>query len=204
MKRCAYCEGSAWFMDRSTGELLCPLHSRLEVGANPSGEGKTKRSSRLAIRLARPADREAVLAIWEHFWDEDEMDCFGRLYRAAEIPALLACDGEQVMGVLSYAVELDRGAANMVALNVMPGYQGLGAAGALLAALEAVARRAGLERLIVATSNDNLPALMFYQRAGFEITGVEVGAIEPDRPGEPHLGVGGIPVRDEIQLEKRL
>jgi len=160
------------------------------------------RSPALRIRPHTPADRAAILELWNHFWDEDEMDCFDRTYRAVELPAFLACDGQRVVGVLSYATERAWRAANIVALHVLPGYQGRGGAGRLIAALEEEAGSLGLARLIVATSNDNPVALFMYQRLGFRVTGIQVGAIGPDRVGEPHLGVGGIPVRDEIRLEK--
>ena len=108
------------------------------------------------------------------------------------------------MGLLSYAVERDWDALNIVALNILPGYQGRGGAGGLIALLEKRARELGIGRLIVATSNDNVLALHLYQRLGFKISGVHVGAIEPDSAGDHFVGLGGIPVRDEIQLEKQL
>ena len=108
------------------------------------------------------------------------------------------------MGVLSYAVQQEEAALNIVSLSVLPEYQGRGAAREMIAALEDEARCLGIGRLIVATSNDNPLALYAYQRLGFRITGIQVGVIEPDRPGEAHHGFAGIPVCDEIQLEKQL
>ncbi|MBN1316261.1 MAG: GNAT family N-acetyltransferase, partial [Anaerolineales bacterium] len=82
--------------------------------------------------------------------------------------------------------------------------QGQGAGSRLMEAVENRAREAGIGRLIVATSNDNPLALYFYQRLGFRITGVEIDSIRADGPDDSLIGMGGIPVRDEIQLEKRL
>lgn len=58
-------------------------------------------------------------------------------------------------------------------------------------------------RLVVATSNDDVPALYLYQRLGFVLTGIKVGAILRHHGGEER-GFAGIPVRDELQLERRL
>jgi ribosomal protein S18 acetylase RimI-like enzyme len=66
-----------------------------------------------------------------------------------------------------------------------------------------IARAEGAERLIVATTNDDLPALGLYQRLGFTITQVLVGKLL-EHHGGVELGFAGIPVRDEIQLELRL
>jgi GNAT superfamily N-acetyltransferase len=162
------------------------------------------RSDPLRIRAGTPEDEAVILELWLHFWDDHEMDCFGQTYRAADLPALLACDGERVVGLLSYAVERRWNAINIVALQVVPAEQGRGGAGALVAALETQTRRMGVDRLIVATSNDNLPALYFYQRLGFQISAIKVGGIAPDDPEDDFVGVGRIAVRDEIRLEKRL
>lgn len=67
-------------------------------------------------------------------------------------------------------------------------------------------RGAGLRTMILSTSNDNLPALYFYQRRGFVIEQVLPGVAlkHHQASGEPEIGFGGIPVRDEIRLVKGL
>jgi GNAT superfamily N-acetyltransferase len=203
MQTCAYCDRPAWYRDRETGELLCPEHARLEV-RGPRPERPAAEPAPFQILPATPDDEATILEFWLHFWNDPEMDCFGKTYRAVELPALLAYDGDQVVGLLSYAVEQRWKAINVVALQVLPAAQGRGGAPALLRVLEAQAREMGIGRLIVATSNDNLPALYFYQRLGFQISAIEVGQIAPDDPEEDFVGVGRIPVRDEVRLEKQL
>jgi ribosomal protein S18 acetylase RimI-like enzyme len=74
---------------------------------------------------------------------------------------------------------------------------------ALAAALESGCRVAWLT-----TTNDNLDALRFYQRRGFRIVGIRPGAIDDARrvlkPQLPATGSYGIPMRDEIDLERDL
>jgi ribosomal protein S18 acetylase RimI-like enzyme len=131
------------------------------------------------------------------------VDCFDRQYDVLACPAFLACDGEKVVGLASYAEETAWRAVILVVLNVLPGYQGRGGGRALLQALckETVAR--GMSRVLVATSNDNLMALAFYQRLGFRITEIAVGRIAEDHGGA-FPGFGGIMVRDEIRLVRNL
>ena len=129
------------------------------------------------------------------------MECFGRTYDALGLPALIAAHDDRVAGVLCYALEEDR--LNIVMLNVHPQYQGRHIARALLSAAEMEARAHGLPRLVVATSNDDLPALYLYQRWGFCIAAVKPGAILAHH-GREEAGFAGIPVRDEIQLDKNL
>ena len=66
-----------------------------------------------------------------------------------------------------------------------------------------VARTQGAARIIVATTNDDLPALGLYQRLGFTITEVRVGKLL-EHHGGVESGFAGIPVRDEIRMELRL
>lgn len=58
------------------------------------------------------------------------------------------------------------------------------------------------------TTNDNVDALRFYQRRGFRIVAVRTGAVDEARsalkPGIPHRGHYGIPLRDEIELAQPL
>jgi ribosomal protein S18 acetylase RimI-like enzyme len=205
MPQCAYCESSALHQDRQSRDFLCPAHARLEVAgprrAPAPGEP-------LTIRAAIPDDRPAIARLADYFWGELEVSCFDRSYRVDALPAFVACAPaepgagvDEIVGVVSYAREAD--AVNLVLLNVLPQWQGRGAGRDLVAAVVEAARVGGAARIIVATTNDDLPALDLYQRLGFTITGVCVGRLLAHHDGsEP--GFAGIPVRDEIQMELRL
>ncbi|MGW8250920.1 MAG: GNAT family N-acetyltransferase, partial [Anaerolineales bacterium] len=54
------------------------------------------------------------------------------------------------------------------------------------------------------TTNDNLPALRFYQKRGFHLVALYPNALAESRrlkPEIPFKGLDGIPLRDEIELE---
>jgi ribosomal protein S18 acetylase RimI-like enzyme len=195
--RCAFCGEPAWYRCARTGAPICPHHARLEVVA-AQDRGPT---GALEVRAAQPKDRERMEEIALHFWGETEVECFERVYEVLELPALVAeVDGE-VVGFLSYAAEGER--LNLVMLNVLPKWQGHGVASSLLRAVVEQARRLGALRLVVATTNDDLPALGFYQRAGFTIEEVVPGRILEHHGGEEE-GFAGIPVRDEVRLQLSL
>lgn len=198
--KCDFCDANAQYRDPHTGRYVCLTHSRLQVTAQHSGDG----AEPLMVRPAVPTDRDRIAELALYFWDETGVECFGREYDVRELSAFVACDDSQdgqVVGLASYALEGD--ALNLVMLNVLPGHQGRGAGRALVAAVEGVARAQGLTRIVVATSNDDLPALYLYQRCGFYLTGVEMGRLVEHHGGE-EPGFAGILVRDEMQLEKRL
>jgi len=197
MNSCAYCDASAVYRDRRNGAYLCSVHARLEV-TGPRGEAPRPP---LTIRPATPADRARIVELADYFWGEAEVECFGRSYQVATLPAYVVCDEDVIVGIASYAREGD--AINLVMLNVLPRWQGRGVARGLIAAVVELARAEGAERLIVTTTNDDLPALELYQRAGFTITEALVGGLL-EHHGGVEAGFAGIPVRDEIRMELRL
>ena len=66
------------------------------------------------------------------------------------------------------------------------------------------ARRAGLTRLVVTATNDNLPGLYFYQRHGYRIVEVVRDAMAAHRGVRPIPGFADIPPLDELRLEKKI
>lgn len=195
MVSCSFCAARAQYRDRRSGEYLCLAHARLEVVASaPSSDAQP-----LAIRPATPADSQRIAELCLYFWGEIDVECFDRQYDVLACPASVACDGEEVVGLASYAPEPDCDALVLVLLNVLPGYQGRGAGRGLLDSMCREAVRRGLGRILVVTSNDDLPALALYQRYGFRISGALPGRVTEHHARE-EVGFAGIPVRDEIRL----
>ena len=74
----------------------------------------------------------------------------------------------------------------------------------MLDAVREIAGDAGCRRLWLITTNDNLPALGFYQKRGWRLVALHRDALDESRrlkPEIPLLGIDGIPLRDEIELE---
>jgi GNAT superfamily N-acetyltransferase len=128
----------------------------------------------------------------------------GELLNALDYPALIAEEDGRLLGVLTYIV---RGNECEV-LTIHTAKQWRGAGTALIAEVERIAARQGCNRIWLITTNDNLDALRFYQRRGFRLAAVYPGAVDFSRanikPEIPELGEFGIPLRDEIELEKDL
>ena len=196
MNPCVFCGARAQYCDRATGDYLCLEHARLAViAAGPRDPGPP-----LAIRQASPADYPRIEALSLYFWDETVVDCFDRQYDVMACPAFLACNGGDVVGAAPFAVEEAWNALVLVMLNVLPGYQGRGGGRSLLDAVRDEAKQRGCARILVATTNDDLPALSLYQRYGFRITEIVTGRVAEDHDGE-FAGFAGISVRDEVRLE---
>jgi ribosomal protein S18 acetylase RimI-like enzyme len=196
--RCAFCEEPAWYRCARSGLPICPRHARVEVVA--ARDEVTVGSC--TLRASEPHDRERLEQLALHFWGETEVECFDRVYDVLKLPAIVAELGGALVGFVSYAVDgaVDGERMNLVMFNVLPDFQGRGVGKELLQAAVEKARLLGLTRLAVATSNDDLPALGFYQRAGFTVEAVVPGRILQHH-GKEERGFAGVPVRDEIWLQ---
>ena len=68
-------------------------------------------------------------------------------------------------------------------------------------------RERGVGRVWLITTNDNVRALRFYQRYGFDRVALHRNAVDAARtlkPQIPRVGLDGIPVRHELELEVQL
>jgi ribosomal protein S18 acetylase RimI-like enzyme len=85
--------------------------------------------------------------------------------------------------------------------------KGGGIGGALLDMVATTAREAGARAIRVMTTNDNTPALHYFQKRGFQMVAFFPGAVDIYRmvaPALPKTGFDDIPMRDAIELEKSL
>ena len=129
----------------------------------------------------------------------------GELLEPVDHPALLAEVGGMILGMLTYVPDPDWEQCEVLTLHVTRQWHGVGTA--LLEAVEQLAAGHGCARLWLITTNDNVDALRFYQRRGFQLAALHRHAVDDSRsrlkPEIPVAGAYGIPMRDEIELEKR-
>lgn len=155
----------------------------------------------VTVRPVEETDRQAVTDLFQRDFGSTRASAFDADVTLVDVPGLVATvkDG-QLAGALAY--RLTDGVLQMLALATDPMWQRSGVGGHLVARAEALARDAGCLRAMLATSNDNLPALYFYQRQHYRIVSVTIGSLIARAAGRP--GFAGIQVRDEIRLEKDL
>lgn len=126
------------------------------------------------------------------------------LVDATAHPSLLAEADGQLRGVLTYIV--DGNQCEVLTLHAEP--PGVGVGTALIEAMVVRAYGLGCRRLWLVTTNDNVGALRFYQRRGFVLSALRLGAVDRSRetlkPEIPQIGDHGIPLRDELELTQEL
>ena len=74
----------------------------------------------------------------------------------------------------------------------------------LLEKLIAHSKSQGIKRIVVVTTNDNINAISFYQRKGFDMVRLYRNAMDYTRkikPAVPLIGENDIPLRHELEFE---
>jgi ribosomal protein S18 acetylase RimI-like enzyme len=194
---CEYCGKDAFYRCSHCGKAACVDHIVLRTLCS-SCLKKVGFEYRVK-RAVSGQERDAIRNLVTRFWREQEQLTFDRVFKVAELPAYVAHTLDDTIGFISFAELND--AVIIVALGVLPMYQSSGRR--LVERLEVEAARMRKKRLLVSTSNDDLPALAFYQSLGFQICEVKPNVIA-EKHGEVKKGVGGLPVRDELRLQKCL
>lgn len=194
--KCSYCKEDAVYTCSVCGEPTCLKHTRFRTICPSCIKTKT---AKFKINDATPDDKTQIRKLVKRFWGEQEQLTFDRTYNVTELPAYVARIDGNVVAFLSYAEANDD--IIIVALGVLPQYQNIGVGRRLVEKVEDAARPRRKKKILVSTSNDDLPALAFYQSLGFQIYDVKPNVIAEKHGGEQE-GIGGLPVRDELRLRK--
>jgi GNAT superfamily N-acetyltransferase len=186
--RCGRC-GKFVDWDESRLQVVCTCRPHLET------------LPVLVREAITTADRDTALGLFKRHFGHTPMVAFGELIDVGAAATLVA-EAEREIGAALAWRPID-GALHIIALATDPTWQRAGLGGHLVAEAELLARRQSQPRVIVTLTNDNIPALYFYQRRGYRISAVVSDAVKRQTRTEPS-GFAGIPVLDEIQLSKTL
>jgi ribosomal protein S18 acetylase RimI-like enzyme len=155
------------------------------------------------IRDLTPEDKPWVQRVLVQYWGSTTQITRGHKFAADELPGVVAVrDGSEV-GLLIYHVDGEE--CEIITHNSMAGHGGIGSC--LLDAVRTKARELGCKRLWLITTNDNTPAMRFYQRRNFDMVALYRNAVSEARklkPEIPNVGFDGIPIRHEFEMEYML
>ena len=155
------------------------------------------------LRRLTPEDLPRLRQFWKERWGDEFVVGHGVVYYSDGLDGFVAMDGEEWVGLITYLCSNKD--CEIVSIDSTREGHGIGTK--LMDAAVAEARQQNCKRVFLVTTNDNLNALGFYQRRGFEIAAVYRGAVHESRklkPGIPLVGYNNIPLRDEIELEMSL
>ena len=152
------------------------------------------------IRAIEKQDSEFIESSLKKNWGSVKIVTRGKLYDATKLPGFLADGQEQIHGFITYRE--DGNEIEIISLNSFNERIGIGTS--LIDAVKRVAESKSIKRIWLITTNDNYPAVSFYQRRGFRVKAIHKNAIEQSRKLKPEIpitGIGGVPTKDEIEME---
>jgi len=152
------------------------------------------------IRRLTPDDLPRLRQFWKEHWSDEFVVAHGVIYYPDALDGFIAFDGDEWLGEITYTFLGND--CEVVSLDSLREGQGIGTK--LIQAVVDEARKRNCKRVFLITTNDNLNALGFYQRRGFELVKINRGAVNESRKIKPSISLIGdnnIPLRDEIELE---
>lgn len=149
--------------------------------------------------------RELILKEFiEKYWNSVYMVYKGKLINMLEIRHVMVRNTEgAIIGLLCYYQE--RNCFHVVSMNAVEPNKGIGSA--LIEQLYMLAVKEGISHLQVETTNDNVVAIGFYQKMGFDIIAIRLNEVENQRLLKPEIlliGYHNIPIRHIIQFRKNV
>jgi GNAT superfamily N-acetyltransferase len=186
--RCSRC-GTFIDWSEARAQVVCECRPRIELPP-------------VLVREAADAERQAAIELFRRDFGRTGIVAFGQVMDLDAIPTIIADMDGEIGGALAY--RLVDGGVHVVALATDPMWQRSGVGGHLMAEVELIARRLRIPRVIVSTTNDNLPALYFYQRRGYYVTEWVPHGVAKHAKSSSLVGFSGIPIRDEVRMEKLL
>ncbi len=193
-----YCSLRDSYINLSDADILVVSREAKDDQTRPD---EPVAEANIVIRRAYDEEREEVNEICSYFWDESQFHCFDQVFDVNDCVNLLAFAEDEVAGHISYK-KVDK-TLYIVVLNVFPEFQGQGIARRLIRGAIEQGQKQGCDVIYVATTNDDIPALCFYQKMGFRLTEILSSAVA-EHHGEEIIGFAGIPILAEIRLERRL
>lgn len=154
----------------------------------------------ISVRQLTVDDLPDLRQFWMQHWGGEEMVTRGNIYRPEQLEGFVVEENDQWMGLLTFFIKDNE--CEVTSLDSLHDGHGIGTM--LLKNVIEEAREKDCRRIFLITTNDNLNALGFYQKRGFELVAVHRGAVNESRkikPGIPLIGANNIPLRDEIELE---
>ena len=146
-------------------------------------------------------NREEVNNFIKKQWFDTKMAIRGELFDMSVLPGFVCYEDNEIIGLVTY--RFDGRDCEIMSLDNLKENRGIGTA--LMDKVSEEAKKSGCSKLKLITTNDNLNAMKFYQKRGFDMTFVYHNAVKFARrlkPSIPEKGDYDIPIRHEIEFEK--
>lgn len=136
-------------------------------------------------------------------WYSTNVVVRGRANDLSTADGFIAMEQDELKGLVTYLLYDD--VCEIMSLNSLEERRGIGTK--LIHQVVEVAKQRHCSKVVLITTNDNLNAIGFYQKRGFDLARIYHNAMEESRklkPEIPLFGEHGIPLKHELEFEMQL
>lgn len=155
------------------------------------------------IRSISNKNRQEVNDFIIKHWFTTDMVVRGQIFDMTVLEGLVMYESETIVGLITYRFENRE--CEIMSLDSLKENCGIGTE--LVKGAVKIAREKKCTKIKLITTNDNLNAMRFYQKRGFDMIHLYYNALEASRklkPLIPQKGDYDIPIKHEIEFEMKL
>ncbi len=152
------------------------------------------------IREIEAEDRQAVNDFIKKHWLSVNMVVRGQVVDMTTLDGFIASEKKLIVGLVTYRIS--DGECEIMSLDSIEENHGIGTA--LLNCVIRMAESKRCKRVKLITTNDNIRAILFYQKRGFDMARLYRNALDVSRRLKPEIPLKGdfnLPIRHEIEFE---
>ncbi len=145
-------------------------------------------------------NRNLINTFIEQHWFTTTMIIRGKKIDMTKTEGFYFSEEENIIGLITYIVYND--VLEITSLDSLKENQGIGSK--LIEAVIHEAKERKCQKIVLITTNDNINAIRFYQKRGFDMAHLYRNALDISRkmkPEIPLIGENSIPLRHEIEFE---
>lgn len=145
-------------------------------------------------------NREDVNRFIQTNWLSTDMVIRGKIIDMTQVHGIIVYDKDTIVGLVTYEVVDNE--CEILSLDSKQENKGIGTE--LVNRIIIMARSKGCQKLKLITTNDNINAIRFYQRRGFDMARIYHNALNISRQLKPSIPMRGeydIPLMHEIEFE---
>lgn len=155
------------------------------------------------IRAVSPQNRTNINDFIKSRWFSEDMVVRGEIVNMTILPVFAAYEEGTIKGLITYRINGSE--CEIMSLDSLIEKQGIGTT-LLNKVIETAAQRKCTKVKLI-TTNDNINAIRFYQKRGFDMVHLYHNSIDISRklkPSIPVLGDFDIPIKHEIEFEMNI
>ncbi len=132
-------------------------------------------------------NRELINTFIRDHWFTTEMTIRGEIVDMTAVEGLVAKENDAFAGLITYRIR--GGLLEITSLDSLHEGQGIGTA--LLEKVITIARAENCQKISLITTNDNIDAIRFYQKRGFDLVKLHYDSIKQARTLKPEIPLRG-------------